>query len=79
MAAPHVTGAVALYLSKNKGAKYADVYRAFTTTVDTKTLTPDNKNCGGVPDARYPNNNYGYGRINVARAVGGGVVRSDNE
>ncbi|RHY42709.1 hypothetical protein DYB34_012094 [Aphanomyces astaci] len=74
MASPHVTGAVALYLSRNKGAKYADVYRAFTTSVDTSTLTADNKNCGGVADERYPNNNYGYGRINVARAIGGGAV-----
>ncbi|RHY21529.1 hypothetical protein DYB25_007639 [Aphanomyces astaci] len=70
MATPHVTGAIALYLSANKGAKYADVYNAFTTTVDTTTLTPDNKNCGGVKDATYPNNNYGFGRINIATAVG---------
>ncbi|RHY98783.1 hypothetical protein DYB35_011095 [Aphanomyces astaci] len=73
MASPHVTGAVALYLSANKAATYDDVYKAFTTTVDTKTLTPDNKNCGGVKDATYPNNNYGFGRINIARAVGANV------
>ncbi|RHZ06561.1 hypothetical protein DYB31_005716, partial [Aphanomyces astaci] len=35
--------------------------------------TPDNKNCGGVKDATYPNNNYGFGRINIARAVGANV------
>ncbi|RHY25989.1 hypothetical protein DYB32_007959 [Aphanomyces invadans] len=72
MASPHVTGAVALYLSRNKGATYAEVYRAFTTSTDTSRLTPENKNCGGVSDARYPNNSYGHGRINVARAIGGG-------
>ncbi|RHY69628.1 hypothetical protein DYB34_011350 [Aphanomyces astaci] len=73
MASPHVAGAIALYLSANKGAKYDQVYKAFTTTVDTKTLTPNNQNCGGVSDSKYPNNNYGFGRINVARATGGGA------
>ncbi|KAF0728475.1 hypothetical protein AaE_009441, partial [Aphanomyces astaci] len=73
MASPHVAGAIALYLSANKGAKYDQVYKAFTTTVDTKTLTPSNQNCGGVSDSKYPNNNYGFGRINVARATGGGA------
>ncbi|KAF0708513.1 hypothetical protein As57867_006309, partial [Aphanomyces stellatus] len=76
MATPHVTGAVALYLSGNKGATYDDVYKAFTSTVDTKTLTPDGANCGGVSDATYPNNNYGFGRINIARATGGSTPPS---
>ncbi|RLO01466.1 hypothetical protein DYB28_015673, partial [Aphanomyces astaci] len=66
MATPHVVGAIALYLSANKGAKYDQVYKAFTTTADTATLTPNNENCGGVSDSKYPNNNYGFGRINVA-------------
>ncbi|ETV70491.1 hypothetical protein H257_14146 [Aphanomyces astaci] len=74
MASPHVAGAIALYLSTNKGAKYDQVFKAFTTTVDTKTLTPYNENCGGVSDSKYPNNNYGFGRINVASAIGGGVA-----
>ncbi|RHZ28501.1 hypothetical protein DYB37_010837 [Aphanomyces astaci] len=74
MASPHVAGAIALYLNANKGAKYDDIYKAFTTTVDTATLTPNNQNCGGVSDSKYPNNNYGFGRINVASAIGGGVT-----
>ncbi|ETV76982.1 hypothetical protein H257_09388 [Aphanomyces astaci] len=74
MASPHVAGAIALYLSANKGAKYDQVYKAFTTTADTATLTPNNENCGGVSDSKYPNNNYGFGRINVANAIGGGVA-----
>ncbi|RHY98784.1 hypothetical protein DYB35_011096, partial [Aphanomyces astaci] len=44
MASPHVAGAIALYLSANKGAKYDQVYKAFTTTADTATLTPNNEN-----------------------------------
>ncbi|RHZ41231.1 hypothetical protein DYB26_004265 [Aphanomyces astaci] len=73
MASPHVTGAIALYLNANKGAKYDDIYKAFTTTVDTDTLTPSNQNCGRGSNSKYPNNYYGFGRINVASAIGGGV------
>ncbi|KAF0719850.1 Aste57867_740 [Aphanomyces stellatus] len=71
MAAPHVTGAVAVYLSAFPKATFDDVLAAFTKTADTEGLTVENKNCGGVSDAQYPNNNYGYGRINVAKAIGG--------
>ncbi|KAF0706340.1 hypothetical protein AaE_014163, partial [Aphanomyces astaci] len=74
MASPLVAGAIALYLNANKGAKYDQVYKAFTTTAETATLTPNNQNCGGVSDSKYPNNNYGFGRINVASAIGGGVA-----
>ncbi|RHZ17965.1 hypothetical protein DYB37_013459 [Aphanomyces astaci] len=59
MASPLVAGAIALYLNANKGAKYDQVYKAFTTTAETATLTPNNQNCGGVSDSKYPNNNYG--------------------
>ncbi|RHY35847.1 hypothetical protein DYB30_001771 [Aphanomyces astaci] len=78
MASPLVAGAIALYLNANKGAKYDEVYKAFTTTADTKMLTPNNQNCGGVSDSKYPNNNYGFGRINVASAIGGGVDPPSN-
>ncbi|KAG9403292.1 hypothetical protein AC1031_005938 [Aphanomyces cochlioides] len=70
MATPHVTGAVALYLSAHKGASFTDVLNAFTSTADTSTLTSNGANCGDVSDSKYPNNNYGYGRINVANAAG---------
>ncbi|ETV90846.1 hypothetical protein H310_14442 [Aphanomyces invadans] len=70
-AAPHVTGTIALYLSKHKGATYDDVYSAITyMSVDTSGLTPERKNCGGLLDTGYPNNSYGWGRINAARALG---------
>ncbi|KAF0694284.1 Aste57867_14832 [Aphanomyces stellatus] len=69
VATPHVTGAVALLLSKNISATYDDVYKLLTTTADTSTLIPTNQNCGAVADSAYPNNNYGYGRLNVSRAI----------
>ncbi|KAF0704100.1 hypothetical protein As57867_004594, partial [Aphanomyces stellatus] len=70
MASPHVAGAVALYLSANPKATFDDVLAAFTKTADTAGLTIENKNCGGVSDAQYPNNNYGYGRLNINKAIG---------
>ncbi|RHZ39366.1 hypothetical protein DYB26_011973, partial [Aphanomyces astaci] len=72
-AAPHVSGAIALYLSANKGASYDQVYRALTENVDTDTLTPPNKNCGGIPNTKYPNNLFGHGRLNIFNAVAASI------
>ncbi|RHY87962.1 hypothetical protein DYB37_010565 [Aphanomyces astaci] len=72
MAAPHVSGAIALYLSANNGASYDQVYAALTESVDTDTLYPPNKTCGGIPNTKYPNNHFdlfGYGRLNIFNAV----------
>ncbi|RHY88335.1 hypothetical protein DYB31_010158 [Aphanomyces astaci] len=75
MAAPYVSGAIALYLSANKGASYDQVYKALTKNVDTNTLTPPNKTCGGIPNTRYPNNLFGYGRLNIFKAVAASIPR----
>ncbi|RHY85385.1 hypothetical protein DYB26_012030 [Aphanomyces astaci] len=69
MAAPHVSGAITLYLSANEDATYDQVYTALTNNVDTDTLTPPNKTCGGIPNTQYPNNLFGYGRVNIFKAV----------
>ncbi|RHY12894.1 hypothetical protein DYB25_012467 [Aphanomyces astaci] len=69
MATPHVSGAIALYLSANEGATYDQVYTALTNNVDTNTLSPPDKSCGGIPNTQYPNNLFGYGRLNVFKAV----------
>ncbi|ETV65167.1 hypothetical protein H257_18031 [Aphanomyces astaci] len=72
-AAPHVAGAIALYLSANKGASYYQVNNALTENVDTDTLTPPNKTCGGIPNTKYPNNLFGYGRLNIFKAMAPGI------
>ncbi|RHZ31391.1 hypothetical protein DYB37_005957 [Aphanomyces astaci] len=70
LAAPHVSGAIALYLSENKGASYDEVYTALANNVDTDTLTLPNNICGvKVTNTQYPNNIYGYGRLNIFKAV----------
>ena len=58
MASPHVTGAVALMLEKNPALTDRQIWQILTATCDT----PD----AGRP---YPNQNYGWGRLNVYRAV----------
>ncbi|RHY97515.1 hypothetical protein DYB31_016594, partial [Aphanomyces astaci] len=70
LAAPHVSGAIALYLSENKGASYDEVYTALANNVDTDTLTLPNNICGvKVTNTQYPNNIYGYGRLNIFKSV----------
>ncbi|RHZ31460.1 hypothetical protein DYB37_012255 [Aphanomyces astaci] len=68
MAAPHVSGAVALIVNANPGATYETVYKLLANTVDTATLKPSPANCGGVDNSKYPNNDFGYGRINANKA-----------
>ncbi|ETV81445.1 hypothetical protein H257_05970 [Aphanomyces astaci] len=76
MAAPHTAGAVALILGAKPGSTYETVYKLITDTVDTASLKPSGANCGGVSDATYPNNDFGYGRINVFKATSSGPAPS---
>ncbi|KAH9118068.1 hypothetical protein LEN26_002320 [Aphanomyces euteiches] len=69
MATPHVAGSVALILAAKPGATYDTVYSLLTKTVDTSTLVLSTANCGGVSNKAYPNNDYGYGRVNVLKAT----------
>uniref|UniRef100_K3X3W8 subtilisin n=1 Tax=Globisporangium ultimum (strain ATCC 200006 / CBS 805.95 / DAOM BR144) TaxID=431595 RepID=K3X3W8_GLOUD len=69
MAAPHVAGVVALLLNANPSLKFADVKRILTTTVDTATLKSAGRTCGGTRDGTFPNNNFGYGRVNALKAL----------
>ncbi|RHY89071.1 hypothetical protein DYB35_003511 [Aphanomyces astaci] len=81
MASPHVAGVVALLKSKQRDLTYADIYRLITSTADRAVLQPEPAawtfkngsvlgpgavNCGDVLDSAWPNNRYGYGRVNVA-------------
>jgi subtilisin family serine protease len=68
MATPHVAGAAALYISINKDADPQEVIEAFE-----KTAVPrrGNKRCSvRFGTDGIPNNDYGYGRIDVQKAMG---------
>jgi subtilisin family serine protease len=67
MATPHVAGVVALMLSVKPDFTYDQVREALTTTT-VKTLYPVS-GCGGTPSTVWPNNQYGYGRIDASAAV----------
>ncbi|MEO0216619.1 MAG: T9SS type A sorting domain-containing protein, partial [candidate division WOR-3 bacterium] len=58
MASPHVTGGTAVLLQKNQGLTVQDLYDLFRNYCDQPS--------GGGP---YPNNNYGWGRINLWRSL----------
>ncbi|KAG9407034.1 hypothetical protein AC1031_001666 [Aphanomyces cochlioides] len=70
MAAPHISGTIALYLSAHPGASFDDIYRALTANADTAPLWPYTNSCGNISDATYPNNGFGYGRVNARKIVG---------
>ncbi len=57
-AIPHVTGGVALFCDKDSALTVADLYYLFRAYCDEPA--------GG---GTYPNNNYGWGRINLWRAM----------
>jgi bacillopeptidase F len=58
MSAPHVAGVMALMLEKNPNLTDPQIWQILTSTCDTFSW--------GGP---YPNQNYGWGRLNAYRAV----------
>jgi subtilisin family serine protease len=58
IASPHVTGTIALMLQKNDQLADTTIWRILAQSCDTPP--------GGGP---YPNQNYGWGRLNAYRAV----------
>ncbi|RLN80474.1 hypothetical protein BBJ28_00001316 [Nothophytophthora sp. Chile5] len=66
MAAPHVSGAIALYLSAHPGTSYDRIKELLQSQAITNTLTtPTGYTCGNTPDRSFPNNQYGYGRLDI--------------
>ena len=58
MASPHVTGVIGLMLQKNPNITEQQIWQILITSVDTP-----------APGRPYPNQNYGWGRLNAYRAV----------
>ncbi|KAG6594264.1 subtilisin serine protease [Phytophthora cinnamomi] len=70
MASPHVAGAIALYLSANPGTTYEKIKGLLQSSSVTTTLTtPTGYTCGNTQDRNFPNNQYGYGRIDIFSAL----------
>jgi serine protease AprX len=69
MAAPHVSGLVALMLSADPLLR-GDV-DAIENIIRQSSLplTTTTQDCGGVPGSQVPNNTFGYGRIDAEKAL----------
>jgi serine protease AprX len=70
MAGPHVAGGVALLLSALPSWKgqVAQIEQRLNATA-FRGVTPTGQNCGGTPDNQFPNNTYGYGRLDIYAAI----------
>ncbi|KAJ8576404.1 hypothetical protein ON010_g2809 [Phytophthora cinnamomi] len=69
MASPHVAGAAALLLSAKPGLTYKQVWTVLTTTSTDGGLSAFHGSCGNTSSSTFPNNIFGYGRLDVHRAV----------
>ncbi|XP_021943582.1 bacillopeptidase F-like [Folsomia candida] len=70
MATPHTAGAIALLMSANPSWGYDQIFTALTTTPAHPTLSNADRNCGLPEGGDFPNHAFGYGRIDVAAALG---------
>ncbi|GAB9476306.1 hypothetical protein Gpo141_00013374 [Globisporangium polare] len=68
-AAPHVTGAIALLLSAQPELSFDEVKMALYTTSVQAGLGASSYTCGNTSDLVWPNNQYGYGRLNALSAT----------
>lgn len=70
MAGPHVAGGVALLLSAVPNLK-GQVTSIETRLAQTAShaVVPTGQVCGGIADNVFPNNTYGYGRLDILAAV----------
>lgn len=70
MAAPHVSGILALMLSAAPDTRLLQLYTALrTTTVTDLGMPPAPATCGGRAYNVYPNAIYGWGRVDALGAV----------
>jgi len=69
MAAPHVAGVVGLLVSAKGKLTYAEVERFLYQNTDRNTLIGPGRHCGGIQETTFPNNAFGWGRVNALRAV----------
>ncbi|ETV97616.1 hypothetical protein H310_09512 [Aphanomyces invadans] len=90
MAAPHIAGVVALLKSAQSDLTYDEIYNYLTKTADRDEVlkpepefwyfkngtvrAPGAPNCNGTSDASWPNNRYGFGRVNVGTILRDGKL-----
>ncbi|KAG6618917.1 subtilisin serine protease [Phytophthora cinnamomi] len=68
MAAPHLAGTIALALSARPGFCF-DSMKSVLSGSMYQTLPNAATTCGGTGNSVFPNNQYGYGRLNAPNVV----------
>jgi bacillopeptidase F len=72
MACPHAAGVVALLFAHSDPAQeltFDEVKGFLNSGAEIQTLTPTGRDCGGVSEEQFPNNAFGFGRVNALRSV----------
>ncbi len=68
MAGPHVAGAVALLWSAQPKL-VGQIDMTIKILTETATAKTSSQTCGGTSGSNIPNNTYGFGHLNIAKAV----------
>jgi len=68
MASPHVVGAVALLWSAIPTLK-GDITATVNIFKESATSKTSTQNCGGISGQTIPNNTFGYGHLNIYKAI----------
>jgi len=66
---PHVAGLIAVLKAYDNSLEFDKVTEHLFKGAETETLIPRGETCGGIPDNVFPNNVFGYGRINVLKSL----------
>jgi len=70
MACPHVSGVIALMLQKVPTATFKQIFNRITSKAVTKSLDTESENtCDLKSQKSFPNNVFGYGRIDAVNSV----------
>ncbi|RLN96890.1 hypothetical protein BBJ28_00019022 [Nothophytophthora sp. Chile5] len=72
MAAPHVAGAVALLLSARPELSYDEIWTVLTNSTardEDQMSATGHATCGNISISSFPNNLFGYGRLNIQQAI----------
>jgi len=72
LAAPHVAGAIALMLEANPSLTFVDILWNLSISADRRNVTSGDLKCERPGRTQnYPNNDYGYGRLNIRKTIEG--------
>ncbi|TMW69542.1 hypothetical protein Poli38472_001698 [Pythium oligandrum] len=71
IAAPHLSGSIALLLHERPDLSYDQVLRLLAETSVRTFAGPSFEQCGDplTPDNVFPNNQFGYGRVDIHQAI----------